>query len=229
MVDSSRLKPLSRDTLTQQATDAIRRFILNAELKSGDQLPSERDLSQGFSVSRNIVREALSVLVAEGLIEKKAGRGIFVCEYDPSMISQQVAVTVEYLDRDLAQFGEARSVVELGSVELMTERVTQEQLVQLQAVNDRLAANLRAQRSTIQDDIEFHKILLHATHNSVLIELIPLLVEHIRLTVIHEPQAILNNSERIITEHQRIIDALRSRDSDKLRHALRGHPLLLKS
>lgn len=88
------LKPLSRETLTQQATDTLRRFILTEGLKVGDQLPSERDLSESLSVSRNIVREALSVLVAQGLIEKKAGRGIFVRAYDPGEVARQVPISV---------------------------------------------------------------------------------------------------------------------------------------
>jgi GntR family transcriptional repressor for pyruvate dehydrogenase complex len=221
------LKPLSRDTLTQQATVTIRRFIVSAELKPGSQLPSERDLSDSLSVSRNIVREALSVLVAEGLIEKKAGRGIFVQEYDPLEITRQMAVTVDYEGRDLKELSEARRVVELGAAGLMAERITAGQIEELRAINRSLAENLRANRSTIRDDVEFHKVLLQATHNSVLIELIPLLVEHFRLTVMHQPKTILQNDERVVAEHQQIIAALETRDPSALQAALLAHPFSL--
>ncbi len=219
------LKPLSRDTLTKQATDTLRRFILTEELKVGDQLPSERDLSESLSVSRNIVREALSVLVADGLIEKKAGRGIFVREHDISQLAQQIPISVDYGGPDLSALTEARATVELGAARLMAERVTDAQIQALIAINKNLAANLKSGRSSVRDDIEFHKVLFEATHNSVLIDLIPLLVEHFRVTVFHQPSAIRRNSQRIVDEHQRIIDALRARDNTALRDALLAHPL----
>jgi GntR family transcriptional regulator, transcriptional repressor for pyruvate dehydrogenase complex len=222
------LKPLSRDTLTQQATGTLRRFILTTELKPGDQLPSERDLSASLSVSRNIVREALSVLVAEGIIEKRAGRGIFVRNYDPAKLSQQVSSSFDPEEHDLTELSEARAAVELGAARLMAERITEEQLHQLELINQTLAENLRKGRSAIKEDIDFHKVLLHSTRNSVLIELIALLVEHFRLTVMNQPTAILHNPERIVSEHQRIIDALRSRDPVAVRSALLAHPLSVK-
>lgn len=221
------LKPLSRDTLTQQVTEALRRFILSEEMAAGDKLPSERDLSESLSVSRNIVREALSVLVADGLIEKKVGRGIFVCPYDATLLAQQVAISVDYAGTDLADLSEARAAVELGSARLMAERITAAQLAQLEEANRALAENLQRGRTTIKDDIEFHKILLQSTHNTVLIELIPLLIEHFRLTVLHQPKVILHNAERVVAEHQAIIDALHKRDPAAVRAALLAHPLTL--
>ena len=219
------LKPLSRDTLTQQATDTLRRFILTEELKPGDQLPSERDLSESLSVSRNIVREALSVLVADGLIEKKAGRGIFVRPHDAGALAQQIQVTLDYGGPNLADLSEARATVEIGAAHLMAERITDSQIEALETINHSLAANLRAGQSTVKDDIEFHKVLFQSTHNSVLIDLIPLLVEHFRVTILHQPGAIRRNTQRVVDDHQRIIDALRAHNVDDLRQALRAHPL----
>ena len=82
------LKPLARDTLTKQATETLRRFIVTEDLQPGAVFPSERELSESLAVSRNIVREALSVLVAEGLIEKQPGRGIFITAFDRSTLPQ---------------------------------------------------------------------------------------------------------------------------------------------
>jgi DNA-binding FadR family transcriptional regulator len=62
------LKAVSRDTLTRQAADTLKRFILSEDLASGTKLPSERELSEALAVSRNIVREALSGLAAEGSV-----------------------------------------------------------------------------------------------------------------------------------------------------------------
>ena len=217
------LEPLSRDTLTKQATETLRRFILTEDLTSGDQLPSERELSESLSVSRNIVREALSVLVAEGLIVKQPGRGIFVTDFDRDAIAPQIAVSVDYNGRSPAALSEARAAVELGAIALITKRITSAELDQLDAINRSLEENLRQRRSTIKDDVEFHKLLLASTRNAVLIELIPLLIEYFRLAVLYRPSAIFHNPERVISEHRRIIEALRARDAAAARQALINH------
>ena len=217
------LKPLGRETLTKQAADTLRRFILVEGMKAGDALPSERELSEMLSVSRNIVREALTVLVAEGLILKKPGSGIFVTEFDPNRVAASFAVTVDYEGHDLVALGEARSAVELGAVELMVERITADQLADLDRINQELDEKLRGRRSTIRDDIDFHSVLVQATHNEVLVELIPLLVKYFRLSVAHKPDIILRNPRRIADEHQRIIDGLTARDVAATRQAMLEH------
>ena len=72
------LRPMTKDTLTLRVADAIKAYIVTENLSPGAQLPSERNLSHLLAVSRNIVREGLSILVAEGVIVKKPGKGIFV-------------------------------------------------------------------------------------------------------------------------------------------------------
>jgi GntR family transcriptional repressor for pyruvate dehydrogenase complex len=217
------LEPLSRDTLTKQATETLRRFILTEDLKPNDQLPSERELSESLSVSRNIVREALSVLVAEGLIVKQPGRGIFITDFDRERVAPQIAVSFDYNGRSPAALSEARAAVELGAISLIARRITDAELQQLKAINASLEENRRMRRSTIKDDIEFHKLLLQSSRNPVLIELIPLLVEYFRLAVFYQPSAIFHNPERVISEHSKIIDALEARDAAAARQALIEH------
>jgi GntR family transcriptional repressor for pyruvate dehydrogenase complex len=217
------LEPLSRDTLTKQATETIRRFILTEDLKPDEQLPSERELSESLSVSRNIVREALSVLVAEGLIVKQPGRGIFVTDFDRAKVAPQIAVSFDYNGRSPAALSEARAAVELGAISLIARRISDAEIQQLAAINRSLEENLRLHRSTIKDDIEFHTLLLQSTHNPVLIELIPLLVEYFRLAVLYKPSAIFHNPERVIAEHDKIVAALQARDAVAARQALIDH------
>jgi len=217
------LVPLSRDTLTKQAIETLRRFILTEDLKPDQQLPSERELSESLSVSRNIVREALSVLVAEGLIVKQPGRGIFVTDFDHAKVAPQIAVSFDYNGRSPAALSEARAAVELGAISLITRRITDAEIQQLATINHSLEENLRLRRSTIKDDIEFHKLLLQSTQNPVLIELIPLLVEHFRLAVLYRPSAIFHNPERVVAEHNTIIAALQARDAVAARQALIDH------
>jgi GntR family transcriptional repressor for pyruvate dehydrogenase complex len=217
------LEPLSRDTLTKLAIDTLRRFILTDDMKSGDQLPSERELSESLSVSRNIVREALSVLVAEGLIVKYPGRGIFITNFNRDLVAPQVTVSVDYNGRSLSALSEARASLELGAIGLIARRITDAQLDQLDQLNRAFEENLRQHRSTVKDDLTFHKVLVESSQNPVLIGMIPLLIEHFRLSVMHQPAVIFHNPERIIGEHQRIIAALRAHNPGQARLALLEH------
>lgn len=217
------LRPLSRETLTKQAADTLRRFILIEGLQAGDLLPSERELSAILSVSRNIVREALTILVAEGLITKKPGSGIFVTDFDPATVTPQVAISVDYDASQRHALSEARAAVELGAVELIVSRITEEQIDDLERVNTDLKLKVQQKQSAIPNDIEFHTILFHATCNQVLVDLVPLLVEYFRLLVAQEPAVIRHNPARVPIEHQRIIEGLRLRDVEATRAALLAH------
>ncbi len=217
------LKPLARDTLTTQAADTIRRYILLEELEPGYQLPSERELSGILSVSRNIVREALSILMAEGLIVKKPGRGIFVADFDRSKLSMVAEGSLNYENNDLKTLSEARNAIEIGSANLMVERITPEQIAELRRINQTLADNLRNGRNANKEDVAFHTVLFQATKNQIIIDLLPLLEEMFRLLVISNPKVMAHNPERIIFEHQSIIEGLEQRDVEAVRKALTTH------
>jgi DNA-binding FadR family transcriptional regulator len=105
----------------------------------------------------------------------------------------------------------------------MVSRITSEQLDELERINDEFTLKLQQNRSTVRHDIDFHTVLFQATHNQVLMDLIPLLVEYFRLTVAQSPAIIRHNAARISGEHQQIIDGLRNRDVEATRQALLAH------
>lgn len=72
---------LSKNTvipLYHQLADLLRSKISSGEYALGQQLPSERELMSTYEISRNTVRDAIDVLVQEGLVERDHGRGTFV-------------------------------------------------------------------------------------------------------------------------------------------------------
>ncbi len=71
-------KPIKKQTLAGQMADAIQQAILSGELESGAALPTEPALAEQFGVSRAVVRDATRILMAQGLVEVKHGRGVFV-------------------------------------------------------------------------------------------------------------------------------------------------------
>jgi GntR family transcriptional regulator, transcriptional repressor for pyruvate dehydrogenase complex len=217
------LEPVSRDTLTRQVVETIKRFILQEDLPPGAQLPSERELSEALTVSRNIVREALSALVAQGIVVKQAGRGNFVGDYDQKQLMTSVPLVLGERSQSLITFQEARAALEVGAVGLIVQRITPEEINHLQALIDLQEQRYRDRKSAIKEDIDFHLTLLKVTHNHVIEEMSPLVIEVFRRTLIEEPSSLRANPERIIHEHTAILNAIRKRDVEATRIALITH------
>jgi GntR family transcriptional repressor for pyruvate dehydrogenase complex len=219
------LKPVSRDTLTSQATETIKRFIIEENIETGSQLPSERELSEMLAVSRNIVRESLSALMAEGIIVKQVGKGTFVGAFDrDSAIANPVtAASANGNQVSVHALREARAALEIGAAGLIVQRIDDEEIQALKAIVDRHEQKGNEGKSTIKEDIDFHLVLLKASKNPVIAEMAPLVVELFRRQVAEAPLAMRQPPERIIGEHRRIIDALEHRDLAATRNAMHQH------
>jgi GntR family transcriptional regulator of arabinose operon len=77
--------------LHTQLTNYYRERILDGRLTAGTRLPTDEELANEYQISRDAVRQALSLLVTEGLIERVQGRGTFVCQPPTNTNSQHVA------------------------------------------------------------------------------------------------------------------------------------------
>ena len=220
---SSLLTEVSRDTLMSQAADTLKRFILAEELVAGSKLPSERELSEILAVSRNIVREALSTLVAEGIVHKYAGKGTFVAEFDRQAVRVSMPLTVSQIGTTAREVREARAALEIGAVGLIVSRITPEEIAHLEEILDVYESKHNEGKSTIKEDIEFHLALIKAAKNKVIEEMGPLIYDVFRRTLAEDPSAIRRNPDRIIIEHRRIVDALQNRDIAAARLAMHAH------
>ena len=184
------LRPVSRDTLTRQAAITLKRFIITENLPAGSQLPSERELSEILAVSRNIVREALSQLVAEGIVSKRAGKGTFVAKFDRSAVLDHLPLTVGSGEPSAQALREARAALEIGAIGLMVQRITDDEIVALKLLLDTYEQKHAEGKSTIKEDIEFHTALLRATKNSVIEDLTPMIADVFRRTLSEDASAI---------------------------------------
>ena len=73
---------MERKTLSQQLAEAIREKIVAGDLAPRDSLPTEPELATQHEVSRQVVRDAVRILLAWGLIDVRHGRGMYVTEVD---------------------------------------------------------------------------------------------------------------------------------------------------
>ena len=217
------LSAVSRDTLTHQTVVTLKRYILVEDLPAGRRLPSERELSETLAISRNIVREALSALVAEGIVVKRTGKGTFVADFDRQAVAIALPLTVNQNGTTAKDVREARAALEIGAVGLIVNRITKEEINGLEEILAVYESKHAAGKSTIKEDIDFHLALLKAAKNKVIEEMSPLVVDVFRRTLAEDASAIRRNPERIIVEHRRIVQALRDRDIAAARLAMHDH------
>lgn len=184
-------------SLRNQVVDALREEILTNRLKPGSVL-LEREFATRFGVSKTPVREALSLLVHEGLVELLPRKGYLVS-----------STTI----RDAQDYFDLRVILEGAAAEAAARRLTGEQLRQLEA----LAAPDNPQEGVgrmLERNFAFHMLIARASGNSRLATLIErLLRETTRLITLGF----------VPGEHERLIGALRARDPIRARAAMEEH------
>ena len=93
---------------------------MSGELPAGVQLPGHRELASMYSVSVGSVREAISMLISNGLIETRAGRGTYVSAAPPQ--TEFARATLPLQRHEVEELTEARRVIEVQLAALAAER-----------------------------------------------------------------------------------------------------------
>lgn len=218
--------PLSRPpSLAAQVTGQMLAAVFSGSSTVGDALPSERDLSLQFGVSRTVIREALRGLQAKGVVEVQTGRAARIVAVPASQVSEIVQLYVHGAQsQDLLgpdDIAEVRTTLELRLSELAAEHATAGDL-------DLIAASVAAMRDSAgaeeaaRHDTEFHQLLAAATHNPLyvtLLESINAVMEPYRVSSLQRPGRVAV----AVQQHQAVLEALRTQDPAAARAAMQGH------
>jgi GntR family transcriptional repressor for pyruvate dehydrogenase complex len=218
--------PRARDgSLVDTATNAIRLRIVDGTLRAGDRLPPERSLVEELSISRTVLREALSSLEALGLIETRGTRGRFVTAGGSSERSRTiVSAWLHQHAREILEIDEIRSVLEAHAIRSMTEWDAIDAARKGAAIIRRQEAAIRDGNSlaAAEADAAFHRLLGSYTQNTALRLLIEGLVSSTRretLAVYSIPEA----SERSVRQHREIVAVLAASDRNAAAESARNH------
>lgn len=213
--------------------DQIKSLIENETLKCGEKLPSERDLSLEFGLSRSTVREAISALEIMGLVEVKSGLGTFVAECKDSDEDDFYELT-ENDGISPTEIFEARIIMEPQLAKLASQRATQEDLDRLKDIVDKAEILLESQIEEFEVlDEQFHSIIANAAHNDVLLKFAQN-INKLRGSKLwgNMKYKSLQKEGRITrykAEHKAIYIALVNRDFNKVENLTKKHLVDIKS
>lgn len=163
------IRKTNRKSLVEQVVEQIEQLIEQRHWTVGEKLPPEMELMEEFDVSRNTLREAIRALVHAGLLETKQGSGTIV----RSTSALDAALKRHVKKSTMLETLEVRLALEKQAAQMASERRTETDLKQLEACirscKDASANNELDQ--FISSDIQFHKTVVQASSNQLLIDL----------------------------------------------------------
>jgi GntR family transcriptional regulator, transcriptional repressor for pyruvate dehydrogenase complex len=199
----------------------IREQLAEGVLKSGDQLPSERELSEKFQVSRTSVREAIRTLESLGLVKIKSGDGTYVASSLQTLLSPLTSVILQQKDVLLDIF-EAREIIEPEMAALAAKRAKPEDLEKMMAILEEQARQIADGGTGMEADSAFHSMLVQAAKNKVILKLNDSIVDSLRETRERSLQT-HGRRARSLAGHRKILDAIRAKNPAKARRAMLEH------
>src|SRR5947208_12339953 len=122
------LAPIKSTRIYEEIVRQVKQMITEGRLKSGDQLPPERDLAEKFVVSRTSVREALRALESLGLIEIRPGEGTFVREVSIESLIEPLALVMASQREAIGELFEARRMIEPIIAGMAAPRATRDEV-----------------------------------------------------------------------------------------------------
>jgi GntR family transcriptional repressor for pyruvate dehydrogenase complex len=216
-----------RQTLTSQVVKALTERIHSGQLKPGDRLPTEQELIEEFSVSRTVVREAISSLKAAGLATSQQGVGAFVLQSGANP-SFRIEGTSLNLIKDVISVLELRIALESDAAALAALRRNEEHLTAMREALDRMALAIDKSEDAVSPDFDFHRTIAEATGNPHFTHLFSylgsLLIPRARLqTFRYFAPDRTEYLRRVNREHEDIYHAIHRQDTEAARSAMRLH------
>jgi GntR family transcriptional repressor for pyruvate dehydrogenase complex len=217
--------------LADQVFERIRDLIFKGNLKPGERLKSERELSEIMDVSRPTIRQAIAKLIDRGLVENRQGQGTFVC--NPNEMRSQ-NLRSQNLLRDLIDWDEAslrdllevRMALECQAATTAALRATGEDVANLDRHVQEMRASIQAGELGILEDVRFHMTLAYATKNQVQILLMKNLYDLLHFGIEESLKQLYmypENIEAILAQHQKVAEAVRRRDPAAAYAAMQAH------
>ncbi|QOY33910.1 FadR/GntR family transcriptional regulator [Anaerobacillus isosaccharinicus] len=200
----------------------LNHIIQEDELKTGDKLPSERELSERLNVGRSSVREALRSLELLDLIETRRGEGTFIKSIGGHRLVEVLASFFLREKKARNDLAETRKIVEIEGLRLACERIDEAQLQNLEKLIEQSKKSWDNGDFPVEEDYLFHKTIVEACHNSLLLHIWISLVEYSKVAL-RESLSREGRPEQSIKEHIQIYTALKSRNEEEAIKALRNH------
>jgi len=220
------LRAVKRKTVHQEIIAQIREELAEGRWKPGDRLPSERDLSERFRVSRASVREAIRALESMGLVKIKTGEGTYIASAAEAVLSPLVSIILQQKDV-LLDIYEARKVIEPEIAAMAARRASPEEIQQMEQILEDQARQITQGDSGVEADTAFHSLLTQSTKNKIFLRLNDAIVDSLHETRERSLHA-QGRPARSLAGHREILKAVRAKHPVRARQAMLKHLIAIE-
>src|SRR5437763_5938776 len=220
--DTMSIAPIKSTRIYQEIVRQVKAMIAEGRLKSGDQLPPERDLAEKFVVSRTSVREALRALESLGLIEIRPGEGTFVRDVSVERLIEPLALVMLSQREAIGELFEARRLLEPSIAAFAARRATPHDIEEMARILEEQAKEVAAGRTGLAQDAEFHSAIASAAHNRAISRLVHGIMDLLTQSR-EESLSTPGRPTRSHESHRQILAAISARDEAAAREAMLEH------
>lgn len=216
-------------------TDRIINEIINGELRPGDRLPTEPELSAKYGVGRNSVREAIKQLQAFGILFIKRADGTFVSDHYEHTMLDPMLYSLILKKRDWNDFVQLRAVIDIGTLQVaMDSPEIVNAVPRLEELIEELGEEMCSEEPSVDRilelDLDFHRTIAQTIHNpqvdTVTSYIAKLTVPSRRETV--QKWLDKGGAEEFLELHRQILGVVAERDSSRIKEAVEKHYVLWK-
>lgn len=206
------------------AEDILSMITIEKRFSPGDQLPNENELSAELNISRTTLREAIRILVTNGFVEIKRGKGTFVKEaFDVNQTTQSLS-TLSSATINAKDLYEIRLIFEPEAAYYATIRASDGELKRILKYGKLIEQKIKLNKDRTEVEQKFHKAIAKATHNEFIDKLMPVIFQ-----AIDQGVKLSRQNERAakdtLHDHQMIMDFLEARNPEGARSAMKIHIL----
>ena len=219
-------------TVIDHSIQKLAKMLETLGLNVGDRLPAERKLCEMLSMSRATLREVLSQLNAQGMLNKRQGSGSYLTTH-PSLwsITPNLNLLGSLMSEDpdyRYDVQEARAVLESGTAWYAAKRATEEDLQMIRQAYEQLLyyQELGQDELSADADAAFHLAIAEASHNVVLIQMMRNVFKLLRYNVALGRRKLYAEPQRfnqLNLQHTAVLSATERRDPEAASAAVRQH------
>lgn len=221
-------EPVQQEKLSQGVVRQIEGLILRGILRPGERLPSERELSERMNVSRPSLREALAELQERGLLNSRAGAGVYVAEVLGSAFSPALVTLFATHDEAVFDYISFRRDMEGLAAERAARLASDTDLEVINTIFEKMEAahQKRNPADEAHLDADFHLAIIEASHNMIMLHMMRSMFELLREGVFYNRTVMFKQRmtrDALLDQHRQINDALQNRDPEGARAAIESH------
>ena len=210
--------------LSQQVADQIEQLYRDGKIEAGKRLPPERDLCDDFGVSRTVIREAINILEAKGLLISLSGSGTYVQEIGPKNVQDMLDLffSTQTDESIVTHAFEFRVTLEVQIARLAAQKRTESNLIALRQLIKEMEQTLDNVERFSRIDLDFHLTMARSTQNPFFeVFLDPYFRTIDRL--VERSNAIPGRTIGTLESHRMIVDAVAAGDGDRAAQCMRDH------